>query len=411
MRVGSSLTHRPDVGLGGRYVLDRILGVGGTADVYGGRDLVLGRPVAVKWMRCEAVDDPTERLQAEGLLLARLDHPNLVTVLDTGTEDGRPYLVMELAGRTTLRSVLRDGPLRLTVVAQVGLCVARALTYVHEQNVVHRDVKPGNVLMDGDRRDPGRVWLADLGLARDVKAEHMTMTGVTLGTPAFLSPEQVRGEKVASPSDVWSLGLVLLECLTGRREYEGLPVEAAVARLSRPPQVPETLPPGWSDLLGRMLATEPEGRPEASFVAVVLEELLAQSQAAGGAAEPETVRLRSQAPGGALVTAAWLSRPRRIRAAAGLAATAVAAAVLLPSLAHPNPSTPHRPHSGAGPVAPPSRPSNGPAPVAVTNHVIAAKPAAHPSAASAGVRSGPPRGHGHGAGHDGDHEQDNGHHL
>jgi hypothetical protein len=253
----------PGVGLGGRYVLDRILGAGGTADVYAGRDRLLARPVAVKWLRSDAEPAALERLGAEAALLAGLDHPGLVRFYDSGTEDGRPYLVMEQVGPASLRSVMAAGPMAPESVACIGRQVADALAYLHGRGLVHRDLTPGNVLVEGSRWHPARVWLADLGIARSHGAAHLTATGMTVGTPAFLSPEQVRGGTVTPASDVWSLGLVLLECLTGHREYEGPAAESAVARLTRPPVVPYDLPRPWATVLQAMLAPEADLRPAA----------------------------------------------------------------------------------------------------------------------------------------------------
>ena len=200
--------------LADRYRLDAVLGRGGVADVYRARDLVLDRDVAVKVLR-DAVDD-TERSRfvGEARMLARLSHVGLVTVLDVGVSGTQPFLVMEMVEGASLAAALRRGPLPLEQVAQIGAQLASAIAYAHEQDVVHRDVKPANVLLGSG----GDAKLADFGIARLVgDTVRHTQTGTTIGTPAYVSPEQARGLLVGPPTDVYSLGLVLLEALTGER--------------------------------------------------------------------------------------------------------------------------------------------------------------------------------------------------
>jgi serine/threonine protein kinase len=250
--------------LDGRYRLGPMLGSGGVAEVYRAFDERLHRDVAIKLFRSD-VADQLHRHEAEMRTLARLDHPSLVTVLDAGEDDaiGRPYLVMSLVEGPTLAEELRYGALPSDRVAEIGIALADGLAYVHSQGLIHRDVKPANVLISAD----GRVHLADFGIARLVDASHVTNAGEVVGTPAYFAPEQVTGEPVGPPADVYSLGLVLLECLTGRREYEGAPMEVAMARVSRPPAVPASLPVAWRDLLGGMTARLPNARLSASHVA------------------------------------------------------------------------------------------------------------------------------------------------
>jgi tRNA A-37 threonylcarbamoyl transferase component Bud32 len=247
----------------GRYRLSVLLGSGGVAEVYRAFDERLHRDVAIKLFRSDVADE-LRRHEAEMRTLARLDHPSLVTVLDAGEDDqtGRPYLVMTLIEGPTLAEELRYGALPSDRVAEIGTALADALSYVHSQGLIHRDVKPANVLISSD----GRVHLADFGIARLVDASHVTSAGEVVGTPAYFAPEQVTGEPVGPPADVYALGLLLLECLTGRREYDGPPLEAAMARVTRPPVVPATLPTAWRDLLGGMLARLPAGRLSAAHV-------------------------------------------------------------------------------------------------------------------------------------------------
>ncbi|GAA4367673.1 serine/threonine-protein kinase [Nocardioides caricicola] len=268
-------TKQPDGAagvLGDRYRLGDLLGRGGMADVFRGTDQVLDRPVAVKVLRDGAdVGADRARFTGEARTLARLSHRGLVTVLDAGITDDctadRPFLVMELVEGPTLAALVADGPLDLERVAAIGSQVAEALAYAHERGVVHRDVKPGNVLLgDGDR-----VKLADFGIARLIgDTVRHTRTGQAIGTAAYLAPEQVTGREVDGATDVYALGLVLLEAITGVRAYPGTPTEAAIARLTRQPDVPDDLPANWRDLLVAMTALEPADRPSASAVAALL---------------------------------------------------------------------------------------------------------------------------------------------
>src|SRR5664280_3038686 len=177
--------------------------------VYRARDTRLDRPVAVKVLRA-AEDANEERFLAEVRILARFSHANLVRLLDAGDADGRPYLVMDLVDGETLSQRLASTGIAPQQSARIGADVSRALAYVHEQGVVHRDVKPGNVLLD----ESGVAYLTDFGIARLIDTTGMTATGLTLGTPAYLAPEQIQGGVVGPAADVYALGLVLVECLS-----------------------------------------------------------------------------------------------------------------------------------------------------------------------------------------------------
>src|SRR4051794_11106988 len=253
--------------LDGRYRLGDRLGSGAVAEVFRAIDERLARPVAVKLFRGDAAEQ-LQRHEAEMRTLASLDHPNLVTVYDAGTAEdtvagGQPYLVMQLVDGHTLADELRDGPLPAQRVVRYAEALADALGYVHAQGFVHRDVKPANVLV----ADDGRVHLADFGIARLVDAAHVTRTGEVLGTPAYFAPEQVSGEVVGPAADIYSLGVVLLECVTGVRAFEGTAIEVAMARLARDPDVPDRLPAPWQQLLRAMTARDPAHRPTAPQVA------------------------------------------------------------------------------------------------------------------------------------------------
>ena len=177
---------------------------------------------------------------------------------------------MEYVDGQTLADAIRRGPLSLRRVTEVGIAVADALEHVHSQGLVHRDVKPANVLLGRG----GSIKLTDFGIARLVDAARVTSTGLMVGTASYLAPEQVTGQPVGPSVDVYALGLLLLETLTGQREYDGPPVEAAMARLHREPVLPASLPAGWSSLLAAMTDREPADRPTAGQVAVALRGLL-----------------------------------------------------------------------------------------------------------------------------------------
>jgi hypothetical protein len=225
----------------------------------------------------------------------------LITLLDAGTNDGRPYLVMELVEGATLAGCCNGTALDPGRVAAIGAELADALGYVHSRGIVHRDVKPGNVLL----ADDGRVRLGDFGIARIM--EHTTghtASGVTIGTATYLAPEQVdeqfAGGAISPATDVYSLGLVLLEALTGRCAYPGPPATAALARLRTPPAIPETLPDRWRALLAWMTALHPADRPTTDHVAATLAGLVTGVGPAAAAAEPRTGLGRRPQPTGSI---------------------------------------------------------------------------------------------------------------
>ncbi len=258
--------EQPAEVLSGRYRLGARIGSGGMADVYEGVDSRLRRPVAVKVFRPGTDPQTEDRLTAEAVLLARLQHPGLVTVYDAGRHDDRTYLVMQLIKGATLRSLLACGALPERRVVDVGAALARVLAYVHRAGVVHRDIKPSNILLDA----AGAPHLADFGIARLANATRHTAPDVLIGTAAYLAPEQVEGRRIGPAADVYALGLVLLECLKGELEYPGTPLEATVARLHRPPEVPTWLPSELAVLLRAMTAQDPEARPDAEQCAQAL---------------------------------------------------------------------------------------------------------------------------------------------
>ena len=251
--------------LDSRYRLGELIGHGGMSDVYRAEDLQTGAEVAVKLVRS---GDPAlaQRMAREARALERLEHRHLVRLLDAGTIGDRAYLVMTFVDGPTLAARLRDGPPPPTEVAVIGAAVASALAYIHERGIVHRDIKPANILMGAD----GRVQLGDFGVAQMADASTLTLAGTTLGTVSYMAPEQLEHHQVGPAADVWSLGLVLLEALTGRRVYEGSPSEVVARRLADPVPIPGTLPAPWKALLEGMLLRAPEGRLGAGDVAELL---------------------------------------------------------------------------------------------------------------------------------------------
>jgi serine/threonine protein kinase len=272
--------------LAGRYRLDALIGSGGAADVYRGYDLRLRRPVAVKVFRPGTGFDTEEAFRSEAVILARLQHPGLVTAFDAGRDDGDAFLVMQLIDGRTLKSRLADGPLSCEAAAALGASLAEALAHAHEEGVVHRDVKPSNILLDSS----GHAHLTDFGISRMVDATIRTATDTLTGTAAYLSPEQVLGRPVGRPADVYALGLVLLESLTGRLEYDGGPLESAVARLHRRPVLPDFLPDGFATLLRDMTSLEEHVRPGAYDCAQALTRLSGTSAEAPAASVARPAR-------------------------------------------------------------------------------------------------------------------------
>ncbi|MDN5857948.1 MAG: serine/threonine protein kinase [Pseudonocardia sp.] len=251
----------------GRYALGGVVGRGSSAVVRRGCDLHDGSVVAIKIFRsdCSSMDRMRQRRELE--LLSRLRHPGLVGMRDGGIDDsvdgGRTFVVTDLVEGPTLARRINDGTLEPAEVRRIGAQLAAALAHVHAAGVVHRDVKPANVLL-GDGTD---ARLADFGIAVAVDGTVATAAGCVVGTAAYLSPEQACGQTVGPPTDVWALGLVLLEAVTGCLEYPGAAVEAAVARLHRRPDVPADLPGDLSAVLTAMTDQDPDRRPSAAAVA------------------------------------------------------------------------------------------------------------------------------------------------
>jgi serine/threonine-protein kinase len=205
--------------LSGRYRLDRLIARGGMAEVWEGHDSVLARPVAIKVLHSHLAADADfqERFRREAIAAAKLSHPNVVSTYDAGTEGDRSFIVMELIRGETLRQALGRGPLPVERAVDVAVQVAAALDHAHQANLVHRDIKPGNILLCEDQTGDDRVKVADFGIAKAAAgASHdLTLTGAIVGTAKYLSPEQVEGREPDPRSDLYSLGVVLYEMLCG----------------------------------------------------------------------------------------------------------------------------------------------------------------------------------------------------
>lgn len=312
--------------LADRYAIDALIGEGGMARVYRAEDRLLGRTVALKVLRSDAATGTDlQRQQEEIRLLAAMQHPSLVTLFDVvsdGTAEERAVLVMQYVEGENLRDALSAGGLGSAQTAAIGADVAGALAYIHARGVVHRDVKPANILLTDGVGMPAAM-LSDFGIARLVDAAGPTLTGNVIGTAHYLSPEQARGGPVAPATDVYALGLVLIECLTGERSFPGTALESAAARMTRDPELPDGLQPGLRDVLAAMTARDPRDRPSAERAADALRAIADDATLALPAAEPPATTTE-YAP-----TAA-MPRPGHPRARiVALAAAAGIAAVLL----------------------------------------------------------------------------------
>jgi serine/threonine-protein kinase len=254
--------------VGGRYRLSERLGHGGMGEVFAAHDLRLDREVALKLLRADLAeqDGMRERVVAEARLAARLSHPHIVGVLDTGEQDGRPFVVMERLSGRTLRDELSDGALPPERVRDIGLQVLRALAAAHALGIVHRDVKPGNVLDAG----VGTWKVADFGIAKWVHAdETLTGTGELLGSPSYLAPERIEGQQAGPASDLYAVGVLLYEALCGRKPFEGDdPFALATAirdgAFEPPASVLPDADPGIVAVIERAMRLDPADRYESA---------------------------------------------------------------------------------------------------------------------------------------------------
>ena len=264
-----------------RYRPRTLIARGGSALVYKGIDETLKRPIAIKVFR--AGTDPVQ-YQQELRLLAGLSHHGIVSIVDAGIDhstpsDPRPFLVMELVHGLTIRDTLRRGPMARRQVGEIGYEVAEALDYVHSQGVIHRDVSPANIMLTdyGTVSSRPRARLTDFGIAIDVAFAPAQAAAIT-GTVAYLSPEQVRNVPLNSATDIYSLGLVMLECFTTEVAFPGPDVDSALARIDVDPAVPKELPKEWRRLIQRMTDQQPLERPTAAEVADEVRRILRKTR-------------------------------------------------------------------------------------------------------------------------------------
>jgi serine/threonine protein kinase len=256
----------------GRYRPRRLLARGGSSMVFRARDENLGRDVAVKLFSSGSSDD-VSRFRAEVSVLAALRHHGVVSILDAGVDDSspsdpRPFLVIELVEGDTLRAILQAGPLTTRQIGEMAFEVAESLEYIHARGVIHRDVTPANIMIVDYRTrfSRPRAKLTDFGIAIH-STRPQASEEATFGTAAYLSPEQVRSQNLTQASDIYSLGLVLLECFTGSIAFPGTAVESALSRLDRDPEIPDTVPEHWRELIRWMTRRDAAGRPSAADVA------------------------------------------------------------------------------------------------------------------------------------------------
>jgi serine/threonine-protein kinase len=250
-----------------RYELEELVGSGGMSSVFRATDTLLERKVALKILHEEYTNDAdyVERFRREARAVAQLAHPNIVTVIDRGEQDGRQFIVFEYVDGESLKHLVdRTGPLPVEEAVELALQVARALSFAHQQGLVHRDVKPQNVLLNDD----GRAKVTDFGIARslDLDVQHgLTQTGTVMGTSDYIAPEQARGERVDEQTDIYSLGVVLYELLTGEVPFPGDNfVAVAMRHINEPPPSARArrpdVPARLDAAIRRAMAKEPSGR-------------------------------------------------------------------------------------------------------------------------------------------------------
>jgi eukaryotic-like serine/threonine-protein kinase len=322
--------------LNGRYRLDEQVGIGGMARVYRGFDIVLERQVAVKTLNREVASDsdPLERFRREARAVARLSHPHIVTVIDAGEDDGSPYIVFEyIEGETLKQRIRRLGRLEIPEAVAYAIELARALGAAHEAHIVHRDVKPQNVLINGE----GRALITDFGIARTLTEEGLTADGRVLGTTDYVSPEQALGRSVTGQSDIYALGVVLFEMLTGEVPFKAENQVAVAMKHVREelPDVQQLRPEvsaGLAAVIDRATAKDVHQRyPDAaSMIADLSEALAIETVRSGHTTGEATTVLRTLPRSARRRLPMRLRSPQRLTLTlAGLAVVALIAAIIL----------------------------------------------------------------------------------
>jgi serine/threonine protein kinase len=341
--------------LAGRYRLDDRIAAGGFGEVWSGTDLVLGRPVAVKLLRAGYAQHPETlaRFRAEARHAGALSHEGIARVYDYGEQDPPhpPFLVMELVDGPSLAGVLASGPVDPARAMDVVAQAAAGLHAAHLAGLVHRDIKPGNLLLGRD----GLVKITDFGISHAAGSAPLTSTGVLIGTPAYLAPERIGGARATSACDLYSLGVVAYECLAGVPPFSGTLLEVALAHRDRPmPGLPTTVPADVAALVSQLTAKDPAARPgsagEVARRAVWLRDRMipgASLPAGDWPGAPSPTKPGSPVPG----PDRWrrLGGTRSRRAAALLVAVAIAALIVLALASVIGPAPLHRPAA-----APPS---------------------------------------------------------
>ena len=353
----------PTIGstLGGRYTLTERIATGGMGDVYAARDAVLHRIVAVKVMRPRA-DEETAfamRFRDEARHTAGLSHPNIATVYDYGEDDGTAYLVMELVPGEPLSTIIGQGPMPVERVRTIlGQC-ALALAAAHEAGVVHRDVKPANILVTPE----GQVKLTDFGIARATDGSGHTRTGEVMGTPQYLAPEQALGRPVTGATDLYALGVVGIEMLTGKRPFDGdSAVATALSHINdAPPPLPEHVTDPLRAAIESCLAKEPAQRPAS---AASLAALLGMPVAGVAHASPATSVVPLSELGATQpldVPTPWPTQAAATEVYRPVPTHQLGGPAHQPGVAHEPGSTAYQGHPGGGweataPAGPPTRP-------------------------------------------------------
>jgi tRNA A-37 threonylcarbamoyl transferase component Bud32 len=375
-RVGRVMPYT-SVMLAGRYRLDQLISAGAIGEVWRGVDAVLERPVAIKLLRAEYAHqaDTLARFRAEARHAGSLSHPGIAQVYDYGDADPPhpPYLVLELVDGPSLAGLLDGGPLDCDRVMDVVAQAAAGLHAAHRAGLVHRDIKPGNLLLSRD----GLVKITDFGIAHAAGSAPLTRTGTLIGTPAYLAPERVAGASATPASDLYSLGVVAYECLVGVQPFSGNPVDVAAAHRDRPlPPLPAAIPGEVAALVTELTAKDPAARPVSG------DQVAARAARIRDSMHDGTVLLPDFWPGPLPATLADVPLPGpppaqrwprggagRAGRAAALAVVAVVAVVLLGLLAA-------RAFSTGSPAAPTptARPSTVSAMVEVNGDSLAGQP-------------------------------------
>src|SRR5216683_7210670 len=299
-RVGPVMPYT-SVMLAGRYRLDQPISAGAIGEVWRGLDAVLARPVAIKLLRAEYAHhaDTLERFRAEARHAGSLSHPGIAQVYDYGEADPPhpPFLVLELVDGPSLAGLLAGGPLDPARVMDMVAQAAAGLYAAHAAGLVHRDIKPGNLLVSPD----GTVKITDFGIAYAAGSAPLTRTGALIGTPAYLAPERVAGASAGPASDLYSLGIVAYECLAGAPPFTGTPMEVALAHQYQSlPPLPPTVPLPVAALVAELTARDPALRPaSASEVAARAGRLRDAVSSAAATPDPWLVSPAAQAGAGA----------------------------------------------------------------------------------------------------------------